>query len=118
MSGYSYEKGVTTGRPMALLWNDRSGTAIDFSSGWTFTVRLVAASTPTVLAATKTTGITGYADNALGYNILIDWATADFTALTGGTSYTVKLVATPTSGDPIAFPGPASFYLEAAPVAP
>ena len=112
---YTYRKGVTTGRPMTLLWHDFNGVPIDFSTGYTFAVYIVDRNTPAALLATKTTGITGYANAALGYNILIDWAPADFTSLPAGRLYTLTLVATTAGGDPFAFPGNAAFKLEAAP---
>ena len=51
-------------------WRDADRAVIDFSTGWTFTAKVCAASTPTTIALTKTTGITG-ADTSP--NVLIDW---------------------------------------------
>ncbi len=114
---YVYRKGITTGRPIPLHWSDFQGTVIDFSSGYTFAGYIVDISAPSVLVGTKSTGITGYATAALGYNVLIDWASADFSSLTAGRDFSVTLVATPSGGDPYAFPGgPIRFRLEAAPV--
>lgn len=112
---YTYRKGVTTGKPMTFMWNDLNGTAIDFTTGYTFAAYVVDKYTPLVLLLTKATGITG-SSGSLGYNVLIDWAPGDFTPLTGDKVYTVTLVASPAGGDPFAFPGRAEFILEAAPV--
>lgn len=111
---YIYRKGITTGRPMTLLWHDNTGAAIDFTSGYTFAAYIVDKNSPATLLGTKSTGITG-SSGSLGYNILIDWAPADFTALPGDKDYKVTVVATPSGGDPFAFPGDAIFKLEAAP---
>lgn len=115
---YTYRKGITTGRPMTFLWHDYLGAAIDFSTGYTFTAYLTDTATPSVLAGTKSAGITGYTTAqaaTLLYNVLIDWVPGDFTNLTGDRMYSVELVATPSGGDPFAFPGTAVFKLEVAP---
>ena len=112
---YTYRKGITTGRPMTFLWQDATGATIDFTSGYTFAAYVVDRAVPGTLLLTKTTTITGSIGSA-GYNVLIDWAPADFTPLTGGKVYAVTLVATPSGGDPFAFPGKAEFVLEVAPV--
>jgi len=62
-------------------WRDADRAVIDFSTGWTFTAKVCAASTPTTIALTKTTGITGAGTSP---NVLIDWTTTDFSALTPG----------------------------------
>lgn len=115
---YRYRKGVTTGRPMAILWQDNTGATIDFSTGWTFAAFVVNERVdPLDLLHTKSTGITG-SSGSLGYNVLIDWAPADFTPLpapTIDTVYDVTVVATPTVGDPMSFPGRAQFILEPVP---
>lgn len=116
---YRYRKGVTTGRPMAILWQDNTGTNIDFSTGYTFFADITNDRVnPLALLLHKTTGITG-STGSLGYNVLIDWAPADFTPLpapTIDTVYDVTLVATPSVGDPMSFPGKAQFILEPVPV--
>jgi hypothetical protein len=116
---YTYRKGVTTGKPMTFLWQDALGVVTDFSTGFTFAAYIVSRNAPTVLLVTKSTGITGYSTAAAstsGYNVMIDWQSSDFTSLTPSTTpFTVTLVATPSGGDPYAFPGRAEFTLEAAP---
>ncbi len=49
-----------------------NGAALDFSTGWTFAVRIADPATDT-LALTKTTGITG----ATGGVVTVAWATTD-----------------------------------------
>lgn len=51
-----------------LIWKDATGTLVDFSSGFTYTVKLVQEG---VTQLTKTTGITGAATEP---NIRIEWA--------------------------------------------
>lgn len=114
MSGYRYLKGVTLGPAMQIIWRDNLGALIDYSTAWTFSAKVAATNTPSVLLATKTANITG-SSGALGYNVVIDWDTADHTPLPAGANYTVQLVATPTAGDPVAFPGVITFQLDAAP---
>jgi hypothetical protein len=80
-----------------LNWVDGTGAIIDYSTGWTFTVKICLATAPTTTLATKTTGITGA---ATAPNVTIDWVTADFTGLTAaaaGTSYVVHVTARRTS---------------------
>lgn len=98
-------------------WRDKDGALIDFSSGWTFTAKVCAANTPTTIALSKTTGITG-ADTSP--NVLIDWTTSDFSALTPG-PHVVHLYARRTSDskDRVFRPAkPLTFLLLAAPAAP
>ena len=111
MSGYVYRKGLSTGPAMRLAWYDYTNTLYQFATGWTFSAVTVAKST-TVTLVTKTTAITGANTSP---NIVIDWATADFTALTANTIYQVILTATPTAGDPITFENLPEFTLLAAP---
>lgn len=76
---------------LALTWKDRSGNLIDFSSGWTFSVKVgVVAGTALI---TKTTNITGA---ATAPNLTISWATSEVGTLAAG-SYVVEIIATETS---------------------
>lgn len=85
---YSYRKDQEL-PAIPLAWYDRNGALIDFSSGWTFTVKLAKAATPTTVALTKTTGITGAATDP---NLLIDWSTSDWSALDADPQGTVYVV--------------------------
>jgi len=114
MNGYVYYKGLTLGPAVKLVWRDDAGALIDYSTGWTFSAKITAINA-TALLATKTANITG-SSGVLGYNVVIDWDTADHTALTTPGTYSVLLVATPTVGDPVAFPAPITFTLLPAPV--
>lgn len=103
---------------IAVAWSDRDGTLIDFSTGWTFTAKIALATNPTVVLATKTTGITGAATSP---NVTIDFSTSDFSALTAaaaGTLYVVHLYArrTADSKDRVFRPSaPVQFQLLPAP---
>lgn len=82
---------------MAFDWLDRDGNTIDFSTGWTFAVKITAATAPGTVLTTKSTGITGAATLP---NVVVDWAAGDFTDLApeaAGTAYIANLVATRTS---------------------
>ena len=75
---------------------DETGTAYDFSSGWTFAVRLCRANAKTTTLLLKTTGITGSSAGV----VTIAWATTDWDGLaadTNGTQYVVYLTAARTS---------------------
>jgi hypothetical protein len=75
-----------------LAWLDATGAVIDFSSGYTFSAKVCAASTTAVLL-TKSSGITGAATSP---NLTIDWVAADFSGLTAsatGTAYDVFVYA-------------------------
>jgi hypothetical protein len=61
-----------------LHWQDRDGDTRDLSSGWTVTVRVTMAGDSQDLVLLKTTGITLSATNP---NVLIEWSTADTTAI-------------------------------------
>lgn len=98
-------------------WRDGTGALIDFSTGWTFTAKVCAATTPTTIALSKTNGITGAATSP---NVLIDWTTTDFSALTPG-AHIVQLYARRTSDskDRVFRPAkPITFLLLAAPATP
>jgi hypothetical protein len=78
--------------PMSFVWRDGVGALIDFSTGYTLTAKLALQSSKTATLLTKTVGVTGSASSP---NIVINWATADFTSLTAaGTVYVVWLYAT------------------------
>lgn len=78
---------------IAIEWFDGAG-VIDFSSGWTFEVRIVAASDPSTVLVTKTAGIVGAATLP---NVTIQPAVADWAPLTAtdaGVTYLLFLYAT------------------------
>lgn len=78
---------------MSFAWSDGTNTLIDYSTGWTFTAKVCAATASTTTLLTKTTGITGAATSP---NVVIDWTATDFAALTAaaaGTKYVVHLTA-------------------------
>lgn len=91
-SGYAY-RGDQELPSIQINWLDGTGATIDFSTGWTFTAKVVAATAPTTVLLTKTTGITGAASSP---NVTIDWATTDFAGLAksdSGTRYLIWLYA-------------------------
>lgn len=76
-----------------ISWSDKDGNLIDFSTGYTFEVKLaVDATTAPVLV--KTTGITGAATSP---NITITWASGDLNVTPG--TYRLYLKATTSSRD-------------------
>lgn len=83
----------------AVAWYDGTGALIDFSSGYTFELKLVAKSDGTV-ALTKTTGIVGAATSP---NVNVPWAAGDLNVAPG--LYTAHLKATNGSGDRFFAPG-------------
>lgn len=99
----------------AIDWLDGpTGATIDFSTGWTFTVKLCSAGTKTA-ALTKTSGITGAATLP---NVTIDWSTTDFVGITTGVIYDMYIYARRgvDSKDRVFNPdNPPSFTLAAAP---
>lgn len=82
----------------AIWWTDRAGNLIDFSSGYTFTLKLGHAGSAAV--HTKTTGITGAAGSGTDPtgtpNVSIAWAAGELDAV-AVTSYTAQLTARRTS---------------------
>jgi hypothetical protein len=78
---------------VSLNWLDGTGATIDFSTGWTFTVKVCAEGTTTTLV-TKTTGITGASTLP---NVRIDWSTTDWSTLTAGAVYDYLVIARRTS---------------------
>lgn len=64
---------------VAITWTDDNSAVIDFSTGWTFTVKV---GLPDQAAAlTKTTGITGA---ATAPNLTIAWAAGELDAVGSG----------------------------------
>jgi hypothetical protein len=70
-----------------LVWKDRTGAFLDFTSGWTFTIEFVSNG---VVVLSKTTGFTG-SDGSSGVNLLWQPTAEVFAALAG--YYTVRYVA-------------------------
>ena len=77
---------------LTFTWRDRAGALIDFSSGYTFVLKV---GTPGSAASlTKSTGITGAATDP---NVTVAWATSgELNTLAPGV-YSLHLVATRTS---------------------
>jgi hypothetical protein len=71
-----------------LIWTQPDGTSLyDFSSGWTFSLRLARVTAPATTLLLKTTGITGASTSP---NLSIAWSTSDWSGLeasTNGTKY-------------------------------
>ena len=71
-----------------LIWTQPDGTSLyDFSSGWTFSVRLARVTAPATTVLLKSTGITGASTSP---NLSIAWSTTDWSGLeasTNGTKY-------------------------------
>jgi len=100
---------------LPVTWKDRDGAIRDFSSGWTFTVKIALADTPTVVLATKSAGITGA---ATAPNVLIDWAVTDWdnlTASAAGIKYVAHVYARRNADSKDAVFPPIEFYLLTAP---
>lgn len=96
-----YARGAT--RPDLRFWAfDDHGALINFSSGYTFTVRVGYRGLPGLLE--KTTGITGqvgsgYRDSTDGVpNIVITWTAGELNIAPG--EYTLQLVADAGGGNP------------------
>lgn len=83
----------------AVSWSDRDGNLIDFSTGYTFTVKLVSSATGDV-ALTKTAGIVG--DDAAP-NVVVAWAPGELNVTAG--SYQVHITATTGGADRLFMPG-------------
>jgi len=71
-----------------LIWTQPDGTSLyNFSSGWTFSVRLARVTAPATTVLLKSTGITGASTSP---NLSIAWSTTDWSGLeasTNGTKY-------------------------------
>ena len=89
-----------------VTWLDRNGDPIDFSSGYTFSLKLVSATAGTT-ALTKTTGITGA---ATAPNVSVVWSAAELAAVAVG-DYIPHLTAT-TGGRDRVMPDPAADIIE------
>lgn len=77
---------------LAITWKDGSGTIINYSSGYTFVLKVGSPGSAATL--TKSTGITGA---AAAPNVTVAWATTgELNTLPAG-SYTADLIATRTS---------------------
>lgn len=96
---------------LTLTWRDSAGVLIDFTSAYTFTVKVGVPGSAAVF--TKTTGITGAATDP---NITIAWATtAELSTLTVGTTYTGQVIARRTSDSKDRyFPGGFTIYVDTA----
>jgi hypothetical protein len=82
----SYIKGAEL-PDVAITWNDQDTGLLDFSTGWTFTLKI---GTPGQTAAlTKSSGISGA---ATAPNVIIAWAPGELDPLAPGT-YTVDVEA-------------------------
>jgi hypothetical protein len=77
----------------AISWADRDGNLIDFTSGYTFELKL-AVDNVTAPVLVKTTGITGA---ATAPNIVVAWASGDLNVAAG--VYKVYLKATTGGND-------------------
>lgn len=74
-----------------VTWKDSDGAVIDFSTGFTFTVRL--GQIGQVATLTKTTGIT---PSATTPNLVISWSNTEIESLAANT-YTMEVIARHTS---------------------
>jgi hypothetical protein len=75
----SYIKGAEL-PDVAITWSDQETGLLDFSTGWTFSLKI---GTPGQTAAlTKSTGMTG---SATAPNLIIAWAPAELDPLAPGT---------------------------------
>lgn len=77
---------------LTIAWRDSAGNLIDFSSGYTFVLKLGTPGAAAVL--TKSTGITGAATSP---NVTIAWAAAAELNTLAPAHYQAHLVATRTS---------------------
>jgi len=85
----------TAERPSAQFWwLSEAGTLIDFSAGYTFTLRIGTIGTTALL--TKTSGITGAAGSGLQPtgvpNLTVDWQAGELNLTPG--KYAVEITAT------------------------
>jgi len=105
---------------LSLAWTDDTGALIDFSAGWTFTVKLARSTAPAATLLVKTTGITG-SSGSTGSNLVIDWSTTDWAGLeaaVNGSFYVVHVAARRTADTKDRYFRPASpitLTLKAAP---
>lgn len=83
----------------AVDWRDHNNQVIDFSTGYSFQVKLKKG-VATAAVLTKTTGVTGSADSP---NITIAWASGELNVDPG--EYIVFIKATSVAGDRRFMPG-------------
>ena len=80
-----------------LLWVDGDGRLIDFSTGYTWQVRVSDPTETTAAFATKTTGITGAVGSLTTVpptpNVVVAWNAGDLGSLVAG-KYKVQIIAT------------------------
>jgi len=74
-----------------ITWLDSAGNVINFSAGWTFTVKIGQAGGAATV--TKTTGITGA---ATAPNVIISWAAGELDTLSA-TTYAMDVIARETA---------------------
>lgn len=84
----SYVQGAELG-DLQITWQDENGEVIDFSSGWSFSLKLGKKNGAAVV--TKTTGITGA---AAAPNVVVEWATTGELNTAAVKSYDAQLTAT------------------------
>lgn len=72
---------------LTFTWVDANGEPIDFSSGWTFVMKI--GRPPNAASIIKTSGIIGYSGSDGGANLVVTWDVAELNQLTGGRWYFV-----------------------------
>jgi len=77
-----------------FLWLDSSGNPLDFSSGWTFSMKI--GQPPNSYAILKTTGLLGLTSTNGSSNLIVTWANNELSNLTSGRWY-FQITATQTS---------------------
>jgi hypothetical protein len=75
---------------ITIRWTDSDGTAIDFTSGWTFTVRIGQVGQAAVVQ--KTTGITGSDGASNTPNLVISWSSTEIESVAAAT-YSLQVIA-------------------------
>ena len=83
----------------SVAWYDRDNTLINFATGYTFELKLIAVD-GTTIALTKTTGIAGAATSP---NITVAWAVGELNIAVG--AYRAHLTATTGGADRMFKPG-------------
>lgn len=80
---------------LAITWLDHTGEVIDFSTGWTFAIKVGTPGKPAEF--TKDTGITG---DDTAPNLVIAWATTgELDSLAPNKAYTLAITAKRTTDD-------------------
>lgn len=72
----------------AYCWVDNNGDVLDFSSGWTFSLKIGRFPGPALV--TKTDGFTG---QAIAPNLIVEWDPDELSVLTPG-YWTIQMTAT------------------------